>query len=247
MQDTQHARLLRLRYVMGEIAKPRAERADDIGPVLKNAHFDIGVVGMKRGEGYVCGCVVGLSSLDPVLQEEGLVGHFEYRGEIGAQYMALTLDGVPVVFSEDRLAHFFGISLKNYHCLVDPSAYEARGGTRPSAVLSRIDRLIAGKEIEADPFMPMMIQSGMIRDSRISGRAVDSWSIYQPVYTDNARERPYVRYEMLTEIDMHRVRLAPRPQDFRYVSRANLERSFIDPSPPPIERAVVRERELVDA
>ncbi len=155
MNEIQRERLLRVRDVMMQMAMPKEMRSRAYPKSIRKSKFNIMSVGTYES-GWIkwklrCGCVIGLATQDPVLQEQGLGFMIKKVDVYGKKHRGLkiTLDGEETGYSSLRLSKFFGLSLTDYQNLVNPYGYGTGCFTKPSAVVRRIEMLIQNYSAES--------------------------------------------------------------------------------------------------
>lgn len=141
MQQIHIDRLNRLIYDLEQMKLAPEQRATDIGVLRNGFKFDIGDVGLAVIEaGHICGtvcCIAGTAAMDPVFMAQGLT-HAFLPSYSRFQLMVLKLDGNPVTYDDEQIAHWFGLQTSDWLWLVSPGEYTTNQRDDPSAAIDRI-------------------------------------------------------------------------------------------------------------
>ncbi len=170
-------RMLRLRYVMCNVALEEELRANDIGPVRTLEEFNIMTVGHVREDRnenlcLTAACVIGSAAFDPVLRSHGLDYETEQEWAVNYALIAslpyrppsrirIVLDGERQKYDSPKLAAFFGLTALDYDALVSPGGYLNNYRARPRDVVRKIDWLLLKNAVETFICLGHVIQNDM--------------------------------------------------------------------------------------
>lgn len=137
-------------------------RSPDVRSSIGDADFSMGnvTVGYSVVENDYCltaCCALGTAACHPWFNKQHLKPAFAGYTGMKLDGLHVTLDGLKTVYSNARLAQFFGISKESYDRIVDPEKY-GRIRLVPADVLPRIGQAIQ-QTFNVDPLSHPFIES----------------------------------------------------------------------------------------